>query len=89
MWRDFFEPEKLMTGDVFLIDWVPGVGKTTVKGVPQGGPFKGAEFFQCADAHLAGFRAADWKLKDALLFGKAWPDLRPLTTTNGARPVLM
>jgi hypothetical protein len=67
----FSNQKKLMTGDVFMIDWVPGTGTIiTVKGVPQGEPFKEPEFFNALMRIWLGPEPADWKLKDALL-GKA------------------
>jgi len=67
----FSNQKKLMTGDVFTIDWVPGTGTIiTVKGVPQGEPFKEPEFFNALMRIWLGPEPADWKLKDALL-GKA------------------
>ncbi len=67
----FSNQKRLMTGDVFMIDWVPGTGTViTVKGVPQGEPFKEPEFFNALMRIWLGPEPADWKLKDALL-GKA------------------
>lgn len=67
----FSNQKRLMTGDVFTIDWVPGTGTIiTVKGVPQGEPFKEPEFFNALMRIWLGPEPADWKLKDALL-GKA------------------
>jgi hypothetical protein len=64
----FSDQKKLMTGDVFMIDWVPGTGTIiTVKGVPQGEPFKETEFFNALMRIWLGPEPADWKLKDALL----------------------
>lgn len=71
MGQIFSNQKKLMTGDVFMIDWVPGTGTIiTVKGVPQGDPFKEPEFFNALIRIWLGPEPADWKLKDALL-GKA------------------
>jgi len=71
MGQIFADQKKLMTGDVFMIDWVPGTGTIiTVKGVPQGEPFKEPEFFNALMRIWLGPEPADWKLKDALL-GKA------------------
>jgi hypothetical protein len=64
----FSNQKKLMTGDVFMIDWIPGTGTViTVKGVPQGEPFKEPEFFNALMRIWLGPEPADWKLKDALL----------------------
>jgi len=67
----FSEHKKLNAGDSFQVDWVPGTGMIiTVKGVPQGEPFKEPEFFNALLRIWLGPNPADWKLKDALL-GKA------------------
>jgi Chalcone isomerase-like len=67
----FSDQKKLVAGDVFLIDWVPAVGTViTVKGVPQGEPFKEPEFFNALLRIWLGQQPADFKLKDAML-GKA------------------
>lgn len=71
MGQIFADQKKLATGDVFMIDWVPGAGTViTIKGVPQGEPFKEPEFFNALMRIWLGPQPADWKLKDALL-GKA------------------
>ena len=50
------------------MDWLPGTGtQVTVKGVPQGEPFKEPEFFNALLGIWLGSQPADWKLKDALL----------------------
>ena len=68
MGQIFSDQKRLMTGDVFMIDWVPGTGTIiTVKGVPQGEPFKEPEFFNALMRIWLGPEPADWKLKDALL----------------------
>jgi hypothetical protein len=67
----FSDQKKLQAGDVFFLDWVPGTGTVvTVKGVPQGEPFKEPEFFNALLRIWLGPQPADFKLKDALL-GKA------------------
>lgn len=64
----FSEHKKLDPGDSFMIDWVPGTGAiVTVKGVPQGEPFKEQAFFNALLRIWLGPNPADWKLKDALL----------------------
>lgn len=64
----FSDHKKLDTGDVFLIDWVPGAGTIiTVRGKQQGEPFKEPEFFNALMGIWLGSQPADWKLKDALL----------------------
>ncbi|MFT4241335.1 MAG: chalcone isomerase family protein [Acidovorax sp.] len=71
MGQIFSEHKKLLAGDQFLIDWIPGTGTViTVKGVRQGEPFKEPEFFNALLGIWLGHAPADWKLKDALL-GKA------------------
>lgn len=64
----FSDHKKLAAGDVFSIDWIPGTGTViTVKGQPQGEPFKEPEFFQALMGIWLGNTPADWKLKSALL----------------------
>jgi chalcone isomerase-like protein len=64
----FSDHKKLNAGDTFSIEWVPGTGTVlTVKGVPQGEPFKEPEFFNALLRIWLGPNPADWKLKDALL----------------------
>lgn len=64
----FSEHKKLMAGEQFVVDWLPGTGtQVTVKGVPQGEPFKEPEFFNALLGIWLGSQPADWKLKDALL----------------------
>lgn len=71
MGQVFSDQKKLLTGDVFMIDWIPGTGTVlTVKGMTQGEPFKEVEFFNALIRIWLGPEPADWKLKDALL-GKA------------------
>jgi hypothetical protein len=66
----FAAQKKLLAGDNFLIDWVPGVGTVlTVKGVVQGEPFKEPEFFKALMSIWLGPVPADFKLKEALLKG--------------------
>jgi hypothetical protein len=67
----FTDQKKLVAGDVFFIDWIPSTGTViSVKGVPQGEPFKEPEFFNALLRIWLGPQPADFKLKDALL-GKA------------------
>ena len=64
----FSDVKQLKAGDNFLIDWVPGTGTViTIKGVPQGEPFKEPEFYGALLRLWIGPHPADWKLKDALL----------------------
>jgi Chalcone isomerase-like len=64
----FTDYKKLNAGDNFLIEWIPGTGTVlTIKGQPQGEPFKEPEFFNALMRIWLGPNPADWKLKDALL----------------------
>lgn len=68
MGQIFAEHKKLMAGDTFTVDWLPGTGTViTVKGQPQGEAFKEPEFFDALLGIWLGPRPADWQLKDALL----------------------
>lgn len=69
--QNFADHQKLLAGENFSIEWIPGTGTVlTVKGKPQGEPFKDIEFFNTLIGIWLGPNAADWKLRDALL-GKA------------------
>jgi len=71
MGQIFAEQKKMMTGDNFMIDWVPGKGTViTVKGVAQGEPFQEPEFFAALMSIWLGPSPADHKLKEALLASK-------------------
>ncbi|MEP6824676.1 MAG: chalcone isomerase family protein [Ramlibacter sp.] len=64
----FSDHKKLVAGDSFLIDWIPGAGTViSVKGIPQGEPFKEPEFFNALLRIWLGPNPADWKLKEAML----------------------
>jgi hypothetical protein len=64
----FSEHKKLNAGENFTMDWIPGQGLIiTVKGKPQGEPFKEPEFFQALMGIWLGRAPADWKLKNELL----------------------
>lgn len=68
MGQVFADQKKLVTGDTFSMDWIPGTGTIiTVKGKAQGEPFKEPEFFNALMRIWLGNNPADWKLKDALL----------------------
>ena len=68
MGQIFADHKKLLVGDPFSIDWVPGTGTViTVKGQRQGEPFPEPEFFRALLGIWLGPQPADWKLKDALL----------------------
>jgi hypothetical protein len=67
----FTDNKKLLAGESFQVEWIPGTGAImSVKGKPQGEPFKEPEFFNALMRIWIGPNPADWKLKDALL-GKA------------------
>lgn len=71
MGQIFADQKKLLAGESFTIDWIPGTGTViSVKGKPQGEPFKEVEFFTALTRIWLGPQPADWKLKDAML-GKA------------------
>jgi len=64
----FAQHKRLVPGDTFTIDWVPGAGTViSVKGQPQGEPFKEPEFFNALLRIWLGKSPADHLLKDALL----------------------
>jgi hypothetical protein len=68
MGQVFSDQKKLVAGDTFTNDWIPGVGTViTVKGKVQGEPFKEPEFFNALMRIWLGPNPADWKLKDALM----------------------
>lgn len=71
MGQVFSDQKKLVAGDTFTNDWIPGTGLViTIKGKTQGEPFKEQEFFNALMRIWLGPNPADWKLKEALL-GKA------------------
>lgn len=64
----FSTHKKLLPGDTFTIDWLPGQGTVlAVKGQVQGQPFKEPAFFQALLRIWLGKNPADHLLKDALL----------------------
>ncbi|WP_298212983.1 chalcone isomerase family protein [Acidovorax sp.] len=64
----FSDHKRLLPGEKFTIDWIPGTGTIiSVKGKPQGEPFKEPEFFHAMMNIWLGPTPADWKLKDVLL----------------------
>ncbi len=68
MGQVFSDQKKLVTGDNFTFEWVPGTGGVlTVKGKAQGEPFKEAEFYIALLRIWLGPVPADYKLKEALL----------------------
>ena len=71
MGQIFSDQKKMSAGENFTIDWIPGTGTViTVKGKPQGEPFKEVEFYNALMRIWLGANPAEFKLKDALL-GKA------------------
>ena len=68
MGQIFSDQKKMMAGENFTIDWIPGTGTIiTVKGKAQGEPFKEPEFYAALMRIWLGPSPADFKLKDALL----------------------
>ena len=68
MGQIFADHKKMLAGENFTIDWVPGTGTIiTIKGKPQGEPFKEPEFYAALMRIWLGPNPADWKLKEALL----------------------
>ena len=68
MGQVFSDQKKLVAGDSFAFEWVPGTGGVlTVKGKVQGEPFKEAEFFIALLRIWLGPVPADYTLKEALL----------------------
>lgn len=67
----FAQHKKLLPGQSFTLDWIPGTGTVvSVAGVQQGEPFKEPEFYEALLRIWLGPVPADWKLKESLL-GKA------------------
>ena len=68
MGQIFSDQKKIALGENFTIDWVPSTGTIiSVKGKPQGEPFKEPEFYAALMRIWLGPNPADAKLKDALL----------------------
>lgn len=68
MGQIFSDQKKLLAGESFSIDWIPGTGTViTVKGKVQGEPFKEIEFFNALMRIWVGPHPADFRLKDQLL----------------------
>ena len=64
----FSGQSKLMPGDAFAMDYVPGSGTTFyIAGKAQGKPVGDAEFFSMVLNIWVGSSPADFQLKDALL----------------------
>ena len=68
MGQVFSDQKKMLAGESFTIDWVPGSGTViSVKGKPQGEAIKEIEFFNAMMRIWLGSKPADSKLKDELL----------------------
>jgi Chalcone isomerase-like len=68
MGQIFSDQKKMLTGENFTIDWIPGTGTiVTIKGKVQGEAFKEPEFYAALMRIWLGPNPADFKLKDALL----------------------
>ena len=68
MGQVFSDQKKMLPGESFTIDWVPGTGTViSVKGKPQGEAIKEIEFFNAMLRIWLGPKPADWKLKEELL----------------------
>ena len=64
----FSSKKKLLTGEFFWVDWVPGTGAlVVVDGKQQGEPIKEPEFFSALMKIWLGNSPADARLTDALL----------------------
>lgn len=64
----FSEYKTHKTGDVFTIDWTPGLDTViTIKGKTYGKPFKEPEFFNALTSIWPGKSPADGQLKKPLL----------------------
>lgn len=74
----FSSRKRLLVGDNFSVDWVPGVGTTVlVNGKAQGEPVKEPEFFAALAKIWLGSKPADDGLKSALLG-------RPVSNAGGS-----
>jgi Chalcone isomerase-like len=74
----FSAKKKLVAGEYFYIDWVPGVGTSVViNGKAAGEPIKEPEFFSALMKIWLGKSPADAELKSALL-GKVPPPTRDM-----------
>jgi hypothetical protein len=69
----FSSRKKLVAGDAFAVEWVPGTGTVIlVNGKAEGQPIKEPEFYSALMKIWFGKSPADQQLKDALL-GKTAP----------------
>jgi Chalcone isomerase-like len=77
----FSSYKRLKAGDVFFVDYVPGVGTTVVvNGKDAGDPIKEPEFFNALMRIWLGDKPADEALKSALLG-------RPVATGSSPTPL--
>jgi hypothetical protein len=68
MGQIFADQRKLNAGDPFQLDFIPGTGTTlTIRGKPQGEPFKEPEYWSLLLKIWIGPKPAEALLKDALL----------------------
>jgi Chalcone isomerase-like len=64
----FATKKKLVAGDSFFIDYLPGTGTVvSINGKPAGEPIKEPVFFTAMMKIWLGANPADWQLKEALL----------------------
>jgi hypothetical protein len=64
----FSTRKKLVAGDSFAVEWLPGTGTViSVNGKPEGAPIKEPEFYSALMKIWLGKSPADAQLKDALL----------------------
>ena len=64
----FSSKKKLVAGETFSVDWLPGSGtQVLVNGKPQGEPIREPEFFTALLRIWLGPNPADGALKEALL----------------------
>ena len=64
MGQVFSDQKKMLVGENFTIDWIPGTGTViSVKGKPQGEPIKEVEFYNAMLRIWLGAKPADWKLQ--------------------------
>ena len=64
----FSSRKKLMAGESFAVEWLPGTGTViSVNGKPEGAPIKEPEFYSALMKIWLGNAPADAQLKEALL----------------------
>jgi Chalcone isomerase-like len=68
MGQIFADQKRILPGESFTFDWIPGTGTIlTIKGKQQGEPFKEPEFFAAMMGLWLGKSPGDYLLRDALL----------------------